>query len=71
MLSGAAKWGHAPRSAGLRASTHFIQTFKKRVFQQKFRPKYAKNAYFLEKGCKIAAAPSGSAPDLRIVTPTY
>jgi len=36
------KWGHAPWSAGLEdASTHFIQTFKKLVFQQKFRPKYA------------------------------
>jgi len=29
-------------SAGFRgASTYFIQTLKKRVFQQKFRPKYA------------------------------
>jgi len=27
------KWGHAPQSVGLGgASTHFIQTFKKRVF---------------------------------------
>jgi len=35
---------HAPQGAGLRdASTHFIQTFKKFVFQQKCRPrpKYA------------------------------
>jgi len=38
--------GHAPRSAGFgAASTRFIQTFKKRVFQQKFSPKYA---YILE-----------------------
>jgi len=36
------KWGHAPRGAGLGgSSTHFIQTFKERVFQQKFWPKYA------------------------------
>jgi len=36
------KWGHAPRGEGLEgASTHFIQTFKKRVFQQKFGPKYS------------------------------
>jgi len=36
------KWGHAPLVAGLGgASTHFIQTFKIRVFQQKFGPKYA------------------------------
>jgi len=54
--------GHALRGAGLGgASTHFILTFKKRVFQQKFRPKYA---YFLEKkGCKITAAPGGSASE--------
>jgi len=65
-VSGAArgregKWGHASRRAGLGgASTHFIQAFKKQVFQQKFRPKCQKNAYFLEKGCKIAAAAGGS-----------
>jgi len=36
------KWGHAPQGAGLGgASTHFIQTFKKRYFQQKFGSKYA------------------------------
>jgi len=35
------------RSAGFGdASTRYIQTFNKRVFQQKFRPKYA---YILEK----------------------
>jgi len=37
---GGGKWGHAPSSASLGgASTHVIQTFKERVFQQKFRPK--------------------------------
>jgi len=36
------KWEHASRVAGLGgASTHFIQTFEKCVFKQKFRPKYA------------------------------
>jgi len=36
------KWGHALREEGLgSASTHFIQTFKKRVFQQKFGPKHS------------------------------
>jgi len=36
------KCGHAPLRAGLEgASTHFIQTFKKRVFLQKFGPNYA------------------------------
>jgi len=38
------------RGAGFEgASSRFIRTFKKSVFQQKFRPKYAKNAYFLKK----------------------
>jgi len=37
---GGGKCGYAPRGAGLvDASPHFIHTFKKRVFQQKFRPK--------------------------------
>jgi len=54
---GGKKWRHAPLSAGLGgASTHFIQAFKKRIFQHKFKPK---NAYFSEKGCKIAAALGG------------
>jgi len=36
------KWRHTPRGEGLGgASTHCIQTFKKRVFQEKGRPKYA------------------------------
>jgi len=36
------KCGHAPRGAGLGGvSIHFIQTFKKRVFLQKLREKYA------------------------------
>jgi len=39
------KWGHTPWGADLRGASNFIQTFKKRVFQQKFRP----IAYFLEK----------------------
>jgi len=49
--AGPGGWGHEPRGAGLGdASTHFIQTFKKRIFQQKFRPKYAKKIrIFLEK----------------------
>jgi len=35
-------WGHTPRGAGLgSASTHFIQTFKKRVFRQIVVSKYA------------------------------
>jgi len=30
------KWRHSPQGAGLGgASTHFIQTFKKRIFQAK------------------------------------
>jgi len=40
-IGGEGKWEHAPRGAGLGdASTHFIQTCKNRVFQQKFRPNY-------------------------------
>jgi len=36
------KLRHALRETGLGGvSTHFIQTCKKCVFQQKFRPKYA------------------------------
>jgi len=41
---GGASWGMNPggHCVGLvGASTNFIQTFKKRVFQQKFMPKYA------------------------------
>jgi len=35
-------WEHAPQREGLGgASTHFIQRFKKREFQQKFGPKYS------------------------------
>jgi len=41
---------HVPRGAGPGGeSTHFIQTFKKRDFQQKFRPNVPENAYFLKK----------------------
>jgi len=50
-------WGQAPRGAGLGgASTHFIQTFKKRVFQQKCGPTMLKNAYFWKKN-KIEKLP--------------
>jgi len=39
---GGGKWVHATRSAGLGGvATHFIQAFKNRVLQQKFRPKCA------------------------------
>jgi len=69
-------WACVPECRLWGVSTRFIQTFKKRVFQQKFRPKYA---YILEKkGCKIAAAPGvalrrlGSPPpNPRVVTPIY
>jgi len=48
MLSGEAKGASGGVRPGEHAglggtSMHFIQTFKKRVFLQKFRPKYAKN----------------------------
>jgi len=66
------KWGHAPWAwgAGLGGtSIHFIQTFKTRVFQQKFRAKYAlKMRIFWNKGCKIAAAPRGSATEPQLAS---
>jgi len=41
-FGGGGQMGAWPRNAGLRGpTTHFIQTFKKRVFQHKFWPKYA------------------------------
>jgi len=44
------KWWHASRSAGLGgASSHFIPTFEKRVFQQNLGQNMPKNARFLEK----------------------
>jgi len=49
------KWGHAPRREGLGgASTHFIQTFKNAFFSRNLGQNILKNAYFLEKSCKIA-----------------
>jgi len=55
MLSGATrkgdkKWGFAHRGAGLGGtSTHFIQTFIKRVFSRNLDQNMPKNGYFLEK----------------------
>jgi len=60
-LSGAAegKREQAPRGAGLEgASTQFILSFEKGVFQQKFRPKIClKMHIFYKISCKIAVAP--------------
>jgi len=55
------KWGHAPRGVGLGgASTYFIQTFKKCVFQQKFGPKCLKMSII--ENIKITAAPGDPPP---------
>jgi len=66
-LSGAArgsKWRHAPRSAsGFEgASTHFIQTFKKRVFSKNLGQNTTKNAYFLEKRLENGRSALGRPP---------
>jgi len=47
------KWRHAPRREGLGgASTHFIQTLKKKRFSRNLGQNILKNAYFLEKAVK-------------------
>jgi len=55
MLSNVAggKWGHLPQGAGLGgASTHFIQTFKKCVFQQNLGQNMLKKLIFLKKAVR-------------------
>jgi len=67
-------------------STHFIQTFKKRVLSRNFGQNIPKNVYryILEKSCKIAGVSEvrlrthvglqrmeTTPPDPRVVTPTY
>jgi len=62
-------------------STYFIQTFKKRVLSRNLGQNVLKNAYILEKSCKIAAvsgvcrrwlsANGDYAPRPKVVTPFY